>query len=89
MIYLYGFTTEYFQKKIGGPFEESTSEEALASFDTIELAEAYVKGSRLKNPKRKTFSGARPFKVKSLLSGCSDYEIREEAAIVVPHNPKI
>ena len=85
MYILFGIEESVCQSEIGGDFEyiyEKT--DALASFSSIELLEAYVKENKLNKPKSTgTYSGRVSFSSKSLLSGCFDYEYFDVSGIPV------
>lgn len=71
-----------------GVLETSKDEDVVATFDTMEMAQAYMNASRLKEIKRDScWDSGRGFKKKSLLRHYTWAEIRgcEE----VPHNPVV
>jgi len=87
MYVIIGTIIDYHQTVIGGSFEEFEKTEKIATFDTKEAAEEYIKKSKLKTPKRAFFSSEKPFKMKSLLWECTYAEIEEYNE--PPHNPQI
>ena len=85
-----GTSNDVYQDKIGEPYLDHYAEEVIATFDTKEMAEDYIKKSRLKQPKRRSFASTIMFRSKSLLSGCEDAEAQEfEEEYPPPHNPEI
>jgi len=85
-----GTTIDYFQDEIGGDFVPNETQEEIATFDTIEAAKKYIKKSKLKTPKTRTFSSVKPFRQKSLLRNCTYAEVEEYSEPVPPpHNPEI
>jgi len=56
----------------------------VATFDTKEAAEEYIKKSRLARR-----DGFREFKYSSILGGWSDPNVKEFEITFPPHNPKI
>ncbi len=81
---------EYTPNSYTGEAEQRTETEVVATFDTKEMAEAYIKKSSLKKPKTNNWSSDNKFKAKSLLSGFTDTEIRicvEPESY--PHNPTL
>ena len=76
--------------RVGGDFERHETEEKIATFDAREAAEKYIKKSKLKTPRTRSFSGDRPFKQKSLLMNCTYAEVQEYfEPEPPPHNPEI
>ena len=78
------------QEFIGKPFEGNYYEQVIATFDEKQLAEQYIKDSKLKQRKSINYGSDKVFKSKSLLSGCVSARV-EMAGIpdIPPHNPEI
>jgi len=90
MYALYGIMVEVAQSRIGGAFEESDGPpELLALFTSEAKANAYVKSSRLKAPKKETFSAVRPFRKSSLLRYYSYAEVEEYYIPDPPVDPSL
>ena len=88
MFYLYGIQTEYTPNVYDYEGVRSTLiKNLVATFDTKEAAQEYVKKSRLKNPCRQTWTLDINFRANSLLSGYNDFEIEEHINENIPHNP--
>ena len=95
MIYeLYGLREELAPGYGDRPRTSQDICDLIATFDSREQAEAYVRMSELKNPKhyysrRLQFEKYR-FRSTSLLRSYADYEISPRDVVVEPeHNPKI
>jgi hypothetical protein len=86
MVVLIGIKKNVYQEKVGGSFLVDEVPEPVALFDNEKKAEEYVAKSKLKNPVFNTWGEDKIFKKKSLLGGCSDYDI--EKYIELPCNPK-
>lgn len=73
------------QDKIGGPFVDHYREEVVALFTSKELADNYIKLSRLKNPIRRTFASTRVFRRNSLLRNAESAFIqpKEDPLLVI------
>lgn len=74
---LIGEREEYYQTKIGGPWEIDTEYEIVALFTQKVFAEDYIYKSKLKNPQRRTFCGNKVFRNNSLLCNYQRAEIEE------------
>jgi len=90
---LWGIRTDYFQQKIGGPFEPETTRELLATFTLEEDARKYVKKSHLKGDPNRHVDiqrGMFRFRKESLLRMYDDYEICTHHDVPrVAHNPTL
>jgi hypothetical protein len=63
----------------------------VATFDTVELAEAYVRASRARHGGGLSWSGPSydRYKQDSLLRNCTNHEIEEPGIWTPPHNPTL
>lgn len=86
-IALYGIKITY-TPSTDGSCHEDVERTLVATFDTFEMAKAYVKKSRLKKPRRNTWMNDVHFRANSLLRDCGDYEIEIVENHNVPHNPQ-
>jgi hypothetical protein len=89
MVKLIGITEHVFLSHIGGQFKTEEQEEIVATFNTREQAERYVRAAGLKKEKREAFTGTVRYKANSVLRGCAYHEICEEEDNDVPHNPML
>jgi hypothetical protein len=89
---LWGLRRDYFQRHIGGSFDPEDTRERVATFSSLELAEAYIRASELNKEKNAFFNiqrGHYRFRKGSLLRYYDDYEIESFEPSDVPHNPRM
>ena len=85
-----GEREEIYQECIGGDFIYEYHEDIIATFDEKDLAEQYIKDSKLKQRKRVNYGSDKVFKSKSLLSDCVSARIEQLfSSEIPPHNPEI
>lgn len=87
---LIGVYNDVYQEKIGERFLDHYSEKIVATFSSAKLAKAYIKNSKLKQPKRETYGPDKVFKDKSLLSGAIGASVEKDyGQVELPHDPEI
>jgi hypothetical protein len=89
MYCIIGYQTEYTPSLEGGPAREDEIEEIVATFDTKEMAENYIKKAKLKKFKSEVWSRGFAFKQASVLSLYASAEVHEYINPDFPHNPTI
>jgi len=90
MYKLYGIKTTYTPSYDEREPRSDVERKLVATFDTIEQVEKYIKKARLKTPIRQTWTNDYYFRSNSVLAKCGDYEIESyDNEDSVPHNPEI